>query len=428
MSQRVRSRRPAEAVYFVLRSVDGFAFMLMGPIFSVYLIVEADLNPLELVMLGTVLEVTVLLMEVPTGVVADSISRRLSVVIGYTMIGLGFAMMGLVRSFPMLAAAQALWGLGYTFTSGAEVAWIVDEVGEERSARLFLKGKQLENGFALLGIGTSVALATMYLGLPLMVCGGLYLLLSAYLAIAMPEQDFVRRPLQVRTLHRSLAGTMRGAVGQVRRRRVLLLVLAVGFVHGLSTEGFDRLADLHLIRNIGLPSIGGLDRVVWFGIISAVALLSAIGVTEFVKRRMDVTTRRGATFVLASADIGLIVSVAAFGLTGNFAFAVACIWIVGVLREVREPVFDAWINQGLDPRTRATVNSMASQADALGEMAAGPVVGLLGLLRSVQSALVFAGLVRAPSLLLFGRARRLSDEPISIETHEERRKIDEVAG
>jgi MFS transporter, DHA3 family, tetracycline resistance protein len=421
------TRRPAEAVYFVLRSVDGFAFMLMGTIFSVYLIVEARLNPLELVMLGTVLEATVLLMEVPTGVLADSVSRRLSVIIGYSLIGLGFALTGLVRSFPTLAVAQALWGLGYTFTSGAEIAWIVDEVGEERSAHLFLKGKQLENGFALLGIIASVGLATVYLGLPLVACGGLYLLLSVFLALAMPEHDFVRGRVQVRSLHRSMRGTMRGAVRQVRRSRVLLLVLAVGFVHGISTEGFDRLADLHLIRNIGLPAVGGLDRVVWFGIINAVALLSAIGVTEFVKRRMDVTTRRGATFVLASADIGLVASVAAFGLTGNFAFAVACIWVVGVLREVREPVFDAWINQGLDPRSRATVNSMASQADAMGEISAGPLVGLLGLLRSVQSALIFAGLVRLPSLLLYGRARRLTDEPISIETHEERRKMDEVA-
>jgi hypothetical protein len=121
------------------------------------------------------------------------------------------------------------------------------------------------------------------------------------------------------------------------------------------------------------------------------------------------------------------VSVAAFGLTGNFGFAVACIWVVGVLREVREPVFDAWVNQGLESRSRATVNSMASQADALGEIAAGPMVGLLGLLRSVQSALIFAGLIRVPSLLLYGRARRSTDEPISIETHEERRKMDEVA-
>jgi hypothetical protein len=70
---------------------------------------------------------------------------------------------------------------------------------------------------------------------------------------------------------------------------------------------------------------------------------------------------------------------------------------------------------------------MASQADALGEIAAGPMVGLLGLLRSVQSALIFAGLIRVPSLLLYGRARRSTDEPISMETHEERRKMDEVA-
>jgi MFS transporter, DHA3 family, tetracycline resistance protein len=199
---------------------------------------------------------------------------------------------------------------------------------------------------------------------------------------------------------------MRAGVGIVRGKRVLLIVLAVAVVHGLSTEGFDRLVNFHLIRNIGLPALGGLDRVVWFGIISGVSLLLAIGATEFVRRRFDVSSHLGAARVLAVADAGLVFSVIGFAFTQDFAFALACIWTVSVLREGREPVFEAWINQGLDPRTRATVNSMMSQADALGDMAAGPVVGLSGLLRSVQSALVFAGVIRLPALMLFARARR----------------------
>lgn len=130
--------------------------------------------------------------------------------------------------------------------------------------------------------------------------------------------------------------------------------------------------------------------------------------------------------MLAVADAALVISVITFAFTQNFAFALACIWTVSVLREVREPVFEAWINQGLAPRTRATVNSMMSQADALGEMAAGPVVGLLGLLRSVQSALVFAGVIRAPALVLFGRAR--GHERDSEKFLSDRIEIEDAAG
>ena len=50
----------------------------------------AGLDPLQMVLVGTVLELSVFLFEIPTGVVADVVSRKLSVVIGHAMMGLGF--------------------------------------------------------------------------------------------------------------------------------------------------------------------------------------------------------------------------------------------------------------------------------------------------------------------------------------------------
>ena len=78
-------------------------------------------------------------------------------------------------------------------------------------------------------------------------------------------------------------------------------------------------------------------------------------------------------------------------------------WMVGALRSVRQPIFDAWLNQGLDPKTRATINSMGSQSDAVGQAAGGPALGLIGN-ASVPFALVVSGLLRLPSLLLYARA------------------------
>ena len=78
-------------------------------------------------------------------------------------------------------------------------------------------------------------------------------------------------------------------------------------------------------------------------------------------------------------------------------------WSVGALRSVREPVFSAWINQGLDPKSRATVNSMGAQSDAVGQAVGGPVLGLIGN-ASVPLALVVSGLFQLPSLLLYARA------------------------
>jgi len=55
---------------------------------------------------------------------------------------------------------------------------------------------------------------------------------------------------------------------------------------------------------------------------------------------------------------------------------------------------------------RATVVSMSGQMDALGQVVAGPVLGAVGLLRSLRAALVLAGVLLSPAVLLFARALR----------------------
>ncbi|MEM7800081.1 MAG: hypothetical protein AAF633_12890 [Chloroflexota bacterium] len=90
--------------------------------------VGVGLTPVQLVIAGTILEATVFLAEVPTGIVADMLSRRLSVIIGYFIIGLGFLLEGLFPIVWVVLLAQAVWGFGYTFISGAQEVWIVDEL------------------------------------------------------------------------------------------------------------------------------------------------------------------------------------------------------------------------------------------------------------------------------------------------------------
>jgi MFS transporter, DHA3 family, tetracycline resistance protein len=91
---------------------------------------------------------------------------------------------------------------------------------------------------------------------------------------------------------------------------------------------------------------------------------------------------------------------------GRFWVAVACFWVIGALRSVRGPIFTSWLNQGLDPATRATINSIGGQADAVGQAMAGPVIGGVARGVSVPWALSLAGLLQVPILLLYVRAIR----------------------
>ena len=396
-------RLPPALVYLLMEGANGFLFTLMATVFSVYLIVEGGLGPFRLLILGTVLEATVLVFEVPTGVVADAISRRLSIILGCFIIGAGYIVTGAVPSFPWFVVGQALWGLGYTFTSGAQEAWITDEVGEEEAAALYVRATQRWQIGSLLGIPASVGFGAIGLGLPLVASGIGYLVLGGFLAWAMPEEHFQRAE---RGERRGLGATFRQGVRAVRTSRILVLVFAVALLHGAATEGFDRLADLHLLRGTTFPEVGQFGLVAWFGLIEAVGLLLALAAAEVLKRRADLADRAQATRVLALIDVLLIGSVVVFGLSTSFWLALSAFWGVSLLREVRDPVFTAWLNRGLDPGTRATVNSMAGQMDAVGQIGGGPMIGWVAVAWTVPVAIVVAGLIRAPALALYARALR----------------------
>ena len=67
---------------------------------------------------------------------------------------------------------------------------------------------------------------------------------------------------------------------------------------------------------------------------------------------------------------------------------------------------NAWVNQRIDPDVRATVLSMTGQVDAVGQIAGGPLLGLVASLLSVQTAISLSGLLLIPALPLIHRADR----------------------
>jgi DHA3 family tetracycline resistance protein-like MFS transporter len=398
----------AARVWLAYQAATWFAFQTSATATAVFLITRLELNALQLALVGTVLEITVTLCEIPTGVVADTVSRKLSIVIGVALLGFGFLLYA-VPSYPVVLVAQVVWGIGYTFTSGADVAWITDEVGEEAARPLYVRGAQARQAAIFVGIIVGATLGAFALWLAIVVGALLQLVNAIWLWFLMPETAFVRDDPALRTSSvTTMKRTVTDAVGTVRSHPTLLVTLGVMTLIGLASEGFDRLWHLHVLTDIGIPQVGNFAPVVWIGALEAGGLVCAVGLTEIVRRRADLDSDRGVERTAEIVVIGMIAAVVAFGLSRSFWFAAIALWAAAAVWEVSEPVLAAWVNRGLEPRTRATVNSLASQAHALGEVAGGPTFGAIAVLASTPTALVCAGLVQVPSVVLLARRRRTS--------------------
>jgi DHA3 family tetracycline resistance protein-like MFS transporter len=387
-------------------------FSMIFTVNMVYQVTTVGLNPLQLVLVGTTLEATAFLFEVPTGVVADVYSRRWSIIIGMFIMGLGFVVEGSVPRFEIILLSQVLWGIGYTFTSGATEAWIADEVGEAKAAKAFMRASQVGTIGALIGIGGGTLIGNASINLPI-VWGGLALIaLGIVLIMIMPETGFKPTPRENRNTFQSMAHTFKSGLRLVRGKPILISILSIGLIYGLYSEGFDRLWTAHLLQDITLPAIGNLAPVTWFGIIRAVSMILGIVVTELARRRINTNDHGAVARVLFSLNTAMIIGLFTFALTGSFVVALIAYWAIGPSRQTVGPMYTAWVNQHVESSVRATVISMSSQIDAFGQIIGGPIVGAIGLSLGIPAALVVSALILSTVLLLLIRT-------IRIDRHEE---------
>ena len=185
--------RNAYMVYLLLTGGYSLLFALIGSVNLIYQVQLAHLNPLQLVLVGTVLEATAFLCQVPTGVLADVYSRCMAVIAGLMLMGAGFALEGSVPRFWVIVLAQVVWGVGVNFVDGAEQAWITDEVGEEHVGAVFLRSGQVGQITGVAGTIVAVAIATATrINVPILLGGGLLMVLGVVMFGIMPESGFRR--------------------------------------------------------------------------------------------------------------------------------------------------------------------------------------------------------------------------------------------
>jgi MFS transporter, DHA3 family, tetracycline resistance protein len=398
-------RPPATTVYY------GLEFLLSMPtwvVISIYLVRELDLSPLELILMGTAMEAAVFVFEVPTGVVADTYGRKLSLIVGFVGMGVAWLLVGVVSAPWAIIVLWAAWGLAYTFTSGAYQAWITDEVGIERVPAVFMRGARLAYAGALLGLLLSVLVGTQSLRAAVIAGGALQIACAVACIFAMPETGFRRLPPEERArAFTELASTAVKGGRFVRAQPLLLLLLGIAFFVGTASEAFDRLKEAHFLREIGLPSVGHLDAVVWFGGFAAVAMLFGYFAVGALQRRFERAGTGGIAWLLLAFTATMAAAQLVFALTGAAVVAVVALLMALLAREVLSPLWDIWVNQQItDSSVRATVNSITDQADAVGQAAGGPVLGVVGNAFGTGAALAGGALLLTPALALYGRAIR----------------------
>src|SRR5512134_1741985 len=148
--------RSIQRTYLLLLAGNTLAASLIWGINTIFLL-DAGLSNLEAFAANAFFTAGMVLFEVPTGIVADTVGRRASYLLGTLTLSASTLLYVLLweveAPFWQWALVSILLGLGFTFFSGAVEAWLVDALAATgytgRIETVFGRG-QIVSGAAML--------------------------------------------------------------------------------------------------------------------------------------------------------------------------------------------------------------------------------------------------------------------------------------
>jgi MFS family permease len=396
--------RSVQRVYLTLLLGNTLAASFIWGINTLFLL-DAGLSNLEAFGANAFFTAGMVVFEVPTGVVADVWGRRISYLLGTLTLAGSTVLYWLLwvtsAPFALWALVSMLLGLGFTFFSGAVEAWLVDALryaGYEGGLETVMGRGQMVSGAAMLGgsvLGGVIAQVTS-LGVPFLIRAGVLVVMFFVAGRTMWDLGFTPEPSahpvqDVRKLfHESIDHGLRNPP-------VRWVMLAAPFASGVGIYTFYALQP-YLLELWGDPhaySVAGLAAA----IVAGAQILGGYLAPRF--RRLF-RKRTTALILTALASAGVL---AAIGLTSSFWVALALLTVWAMVFAAEMPIRQAYLNDMIPSRQRATVLSFDSLMGSSGGVVIQPVLGRAADVWSYSTSLVIGAFIQLAAVPFLVKSR-----------------------
>jgi DHA3 family tetracycline resistance protein-like MFS transporter len=394
-------------MYYLIRTIMGISFNLMFTAAALYRIDIAQLEIYELILIGSALEIAVFVFEVPTGIIADLKSRRMSVIIGLFIIGIGFSIEALTPYFGIIFISQVIWGFGYTFISGALDSWISDETMNHRIEHTIITGTQFNKVFAFLGILLAGFIGMVSLRGAIYLASGLFIVMGFIAIVYMKEDHFTKNPHHEGFFKGYYIQLVDG-LKHIKTHKILRYMFIVMLLFGLYSEGIDRTFEINILDNLGFRTLINIPAIWILAIVASMIELMGFGVLFVVKRY----AKSGRHVALWASNLTglMVIGILVFAFVNNPYLAVFGFLFFSFSREGTYPLLNAILIRHIPSKIKATVLSSFGQLDAIGQLFSGAVmVGVSLWVGLANMYMVSALLLVIPFIALF-KISRLSEK------------------
>ena len=400
--------RRVQRIYLTLMLGNTLAASFIWGINTLFLL-DAGLSNFEAFAANAFFTVGMVIFEIPTGVVADTVGRKASYLLGTITLSITTGLYWMLwlwhAPFVWWALASVLLGLGFTFFSGAVEAWLVDALAytgytgglEAVFGRgLVVTGIAMFTGSVLGGVIAQVT----DLGVPFLVRAGVLVVMFVFAYIVMKDLGFTpdRSTGPLKATRNVLTQSVEHGL---KRRSVRYVIFSAPFAGGVGIYAFYALQP-YLLQLYGDPTAYSIA-----GLAAAVLSLAQVGGGLLAPRIRSLFAKRtGMILVAGLISIGTLV---ALGLNSLFWLAVILLLVWGFVFAVAGPVRQAYLNDMIPSKQRATVLSFDSLFGSLGGVFIQPALGRAADLQGYGPSLVIGAVVELIGVPFLLASRRQKD-------------------
>ena len=406
--------RRIQRIYLTLLLGNTLAASFIWGINTLFLL-DAGLSNLEAFAANSFFTAGMVVFEIPTGVVADTWGRRMSYLLGTVTLAattfLYYLLWVITAPFWQWAVVSMLLGLGFTFFSGAVEAWLVDALHfaeYEGGLEAVLGRGQMIGGAAMLGgsVAGGVIAQVTSLGVPFLLRGAVLLAMFVVAYKLMRDLGFTPEP-RGHPLRATSNVFMASLEHGLKKPPVRWVMVAAPFASGVGFYTFYALQP-YLLELYGDPEAYSVA-----GLAAAIVAGSQILGGYLAPRIRALFHKRTTALILGTFASALILTL--LGLTNAFWLALGLLVLWGLVFAASMPIRQAYLNDMIPSKQRATVLSFDSLMGSTGGVVIQPVLGRSADVYSYSTSFIFGAafqLIAVPFLLLSRRERPAADTAV----------------
>ncbi len=389
-------------VYSIVRLLTSFALGTILPVYVLYFR-HYQINLFQIALLAAIFEASILIFEMPTGLVADTYGRKISVILSAlvsVISGIFFIFFPILFGFII---AGILNGLGETLRSGALEAWLVDslkhEGKEEKIKYAFAQGTKYRIIGNLSGLILGGYLASLNMKLVWIPFTLIFSILCMFLILKMKEEYKIGKTISDRILSR-ISETIKKSLIVIKSQKLIFALLLLALFSEFSFETISQYWQVHLSENLSI-------KTEYFGWILVISSVITILLIDKVTKLSEKFKHEISSLVIL--EILFLLSLLVIALTFSPILAILFFVLLQSIVSFKEPIFLDLYNKHIPSEQRATLLSFQSLVGSGGEVLAGLCIGVVALKFGLRitfglgSVVLFLGLVL---FVLFARSKR----------------------